>query len=65
MMETAYLHSGKAFVADDRKIINAIVGGQLTVFERVKYEDLFISACVWKRDTDEPSNPLHFQLRIR
>jgi hypothetical protein len=40
-MEMAYRRAGKAFAADGRKIINATIGGQLAVFERMKYDDLF------------------------
>lgn len=40
-METAYRRAGKVFEAAGRKIMNATIGGQLTVFDRVKYEDLF------------------------
>jgi hypothetical protein len=40
-METAYRRAREAFAANGRKIMNATVGGQLNVFERVKYEDLF------------------------
>lgn len=40
-METAYRRGGETFEADGRKILNATVGGQLTVYDRVNYDDLF------------------------
>ncbi|MEQ8821106.1 MAG: DUF115 domain-containing protein [Sumerlaeia bacterium] len=40
-METAYRKAKDVFEAHGRKIYNATAGGQLEVFERVNYNDLF------------------------
>lgn len=39
--EISYAMARKAFEDDGRKIIDATIGGKLTVFPKVKYEDLF------------------------
>jgi 6-hydroxymethylpterin diphosphokinase MptE-like len=47
-MEIAYRCAQEVFEAEGRKIMNATVGGQLTVFQRIKYEDLFTNSTYWK-----------------
>ena len=41
-MEKAYKRAKIIFEADDRKIYNATVGGELEIFDRVNYNELFI-----------------------
>ena len=43
-MEMAYRRANQIFQANHRHIFNATVGGNLTIFPRVNYDDLFISA---------------------
>jgi hypothetical protein len=40
-MEKAFLRAKQVFEADDRKIFNGTVGGNLEVFERIEYSNLF------------------------
>jgi len=39
--EQAYLMARQAFESDGRQVLDATVGGQLTVFPKVSYDDLF------------------------
>jgi hypothetical protein len=43
MSERAYLMARHAYEADGRKILDATIGGQLTVFPKVEYNSLFSS----------------------
>jgi hypothetical protein len=41
-MEIAYQKAREVFEQDGRRIMNATEGGRLEVFDRVRYQDLFV-----------------------